>query len=149
MSSHCAPWPSAPPSATASAASPMAPLSAPRSQVGAPAGPVSSERLEQGHRGHARSYEGRTLLQDSLSSRQTLYVLLSSRPSGWGCSENSSELNRWDLGHHGGVEAWDLGLLCSPGKSRSGVPEGSREMNGSRDEIWSQYLSVFLPFRHR
>lgn len=92
-------------------------------------------------RGHTRSYEGRTLLQDSLSSRQTPYVVLSSRPSGWGCSENSSELNRWDLGHHGGgggVEAWDLGLLRSPGKSSSGVPEGSREMNGSWDEIWSQ-----------
>lgn len=47
------------------------------------------------------------------------------------------------------VEAWDLGLSCSPGKSSSGVPEGHREMNGSWDEIWYQYLSVFLPFRHR
>lgn len=42
VSSHCTPWPSAPPSATA-----LRPATWSRAR--APAGPASSERLEQGH----------------------------------------------------------------------------------------------------
>lgn len=52
VSVHCAPCPSAAPPASAPAASPTAPRPAPRSRAGAPAGPASSERSEQGHHGH-------------------------------------------------------------------------------------------------
>ncbi|XP_066134866.1 secretin receptor isoform X2 [Saccopteryx bilineata] len=49
VSSPCTPWPSATPSAVATVASPTAPRPAPLRRAGAPAGPASSERLEEGH----------------------------------------------------------------------------------------------------
>lgn len=61
---------------------------------------------------------------------------------GWGGgSDDSSELK--ELGPPWGRKrAWDLGLPCSSGKSSSGVPKGGREINGSWDEIWSEFVSL-------
>ncbi|XP_027624502.1 secretin receptor isoform X2 [Tupaia chinensis] len=49
MSSHCARWPSALPSATVPVGSPRAPRPAPQGRVGTSAGQASSDKLEQGH----------------------------------------------------------------------------------------------------
>lgn len=65
---------------------------------------------------------------------------------GWGWGGGSDDfLELKEFGFFWGRKrVWDLGLSCFFGKSSLGVLKGGREINGSWDEIWFEFVSFFV-----